>query len=213
MKRMLLTVLGVAFVCMMATNAGAVMNNNGKYALHYAGPHNQKLNTCDFVLTNCGLDLVTSVAGAGRYDIYAIAVDVNGLTGARFGLHCEVLTGGLFLYGWTSCADLELPTPLWPGCGEGNAVTWATEQMGPHVTMGILDVLVYAGTNAKMCLGADPRVGFAEFCDGSEPYPLCNSTTNPAAFGCVGFGRLGYNPCDQVPVENSSWGAIKALYR
>ena len=79
--------------------------------------------------------------------------------------------------------------------------------------MGILDVYIYAGTNAKLCMGPDSRVGFAEFCDGSQPTPLCNHTTNPAAFGCVGFNRLGYNPCSEVPVENRSWGAVKSLYR
>ena len=81
--------------------------------------------------------------------------------------------------------------------------------------MGILDVYVYPGTNAKICTAVDPRVNFSEICDGSEPAPDCNKhyADTHAAYGCVGFNRLGYNPCDVVPGERSTWGRMKAIYR
>lgn len=215
MRRMLLAVVGVALVCMMATSANAGPNHNGKFALHVAGLHDEKVNTCDFVMTDCATQMVTEAAPGVRYDIYAMALDVTDVTAARYGLYCEVPVGtGFWFYGWTSCSDLELPTGGWPGCGEGNAQSWATALAGPHVTMGILDVFVYGDVvGAKMAMGDDPRTGFAEFCDGTEPSPLCDRVREPAAFGSVGFLRHGYNPCSEVPAESSTWGVVKSLYR
>lgn len=213
MKRMLLAVVGVALVCMMATSAYAGPNHNGKFALHVAGGS----GTCDFVMTDCATQMDTEVPFSeteATYEIYVMALDVSNITAARYGLYCEVALGtGFYFYPWTNCADLEIPTPGWPGCDEGNAQSWTSMQPGPHVTMGILDVYVYAGTNAKLAMAVDPRTGFAEFCDNSEPNPLCDRATEPAAFGFVGFGRHGYNPCSEVPGTNSTWGVVKSLYR
>jgi hypothetical protein len=215
MKRVLFAVLAVAFVCAMATNANAGGNHNAKFALHYAGPHDSKANTCDYVMDNCHTDMVTEVGGSGRYDIYALAVDVGDFAGCRYGLTYEAAIGvPCFFYGWTKCSDLEIPTENWPGVGEGEAQAWSIEKTGQNnVTLGILDVYVYAGSNGKLAMTKDPRVDFGEFCDGHEPLPDCDRTTSPQAFGFVGFNRLGYNPCGEVPVENTSWGAVKSLYR
>ncbi len=172
-------------------------NANGKWALHYAGPHDSVINTCDFLLVDC-VDLDVAAPGeAGRYDIYVIAAEVVEVAGTRYGLFCD---GPFYFYGWTSCADLEIPTPGWPGCAEGIAQTFSTPRVGPYVTLGILDVYSY-GSPSSLSAGIDPRVGFAEWCDGSQPSPLCNSTTSLWAFGVMGFGEYGYNPCGVVPTE------------
>jgi hypothetical protein len=215
MKKTLLAIMTIAFVCAMATNANAAGNHNAKFALSYAGVHDAKAHTCDYVMGNCNTDMVVRVDGAGRYDIYVLAVDVNNLQEVRYGLKYEVTLGvPCFFYGWTSCSDFEIPSAGWPGIGEGEAQAWSAEITGqPNVTLGILDVYVYPGTNGKLGTGVDPRVGYAEFCDGAIPIPQCDETTLPAAFGWVGFGRGGYNPCGEVPVENSTWGNVKALYR
>ncbi len=170
-------------------------NKNGKWVLHYAGAHNSKTNTCSFDVVGCEEISVDAPGGPGRFDIYLLAVDVDEVAALRYGLYCE---GDFYFYGWTSCTDLELPTDGWPGCGEGNAQTWSAPQAGPHVTAGILDVYAY-GSAVSLSTGADPRVGFAEWCDGSQPSPLCHKTTNPGAFGKVGFGVAGFNPCSMVP--------------
>jgi hypothetical protein len=168
-------------------------------------------------MTDC-LGTVTDVVdpGGSRWDVYVIAMDVNGIQGVRYGLRVETAVGmGLSFYGWTSCSDLEIDSPGWPGHGEGNAQTWYVEQLGPHVTMGILDLYLYPGSNTKICTTVDPRVGFSEFCDGTEPEPMCNRhyANTHAAYGCVGFNRRGYNPCDVVPGERTTWGVMKAVYR
>lgn len=215
MKKVLLTCLGIALLCTLATDADAVKNANGKWALHAAGPHNSKLNTCALTIDNCitEINTVGSNGPAGRDDIYVIAVDVAGIAGARYGLCCD---GPFFFYGWTKCSDFEIPQAGWPNCGLGNAQTWSLEQAGPHVTMGILDVYIYAESRClSTCI--DPRVGEAEWCDGSEPSPICFATdgSDIRYFGSVEFNDsgCGYNPCNVTPVEQRSWGSVKSLYR
>jgi hypothetical protein len=202
----------------MVTDASADKNSNGKWALHNAGEHNSKTNTCDFVLTDCTQISTDAGAGPARNDIYVIAVDVVGIAGTRYGL---CIDGPMFFYGWAKCSDFEIPSAGWPGSGEANAQTWGAEVAGPHVTLGILDAYFYSNTLC-MCVCDDPRVGFAEFCDGTEPSPICVNTgaggTMPggsAHFGCVEFNgsQCGYNPCSIVPVEQRSWGSVKSLYR
>ncbi len=218
MKKSLAALIALTLLCVIATNAVAVLNSAGKYSIYVAGFHDAKMNTCDYVKTDCtdgALEILNP--GGGRYDLYLVATDVNGIAGIRYGICCEVAIGTTpYFYGWTSCSLLEIPTAGWPGCGEGNAQTWATEQIGPHVTLGIIDMYVYAGTNAKVGMCPDPRVGFAEMCDGSEPYPLCNKRFSDqyTAFGYIGINRYGFNPCGVLcPVNEVTWGGLKSLYK
>lgn len=206
---LLISLLISAFVA----DADAGPNVNGKWVLHYAGPHNSKTNSCAAAPEYC--EYVTSaVVDAGRYDVYVIAADVQRVAGTRYGLVCEVATGGgFYFYGWAKCSDFEIPSSAWPGCGEANAQTWTVEQLGFAVAVGILDVYFYGGV-AKLALAPDQRVGFGEFCDGSSPSPQCDQHTQLSDFGTVGFNRLGYLPIEcGVPTDQTSWGALKALYR
>lgn len=211
MKKALLSILGIAFLLLMAADVSALPNSNAKWVLHNAGAHNAKTNTCGFVMTDCSTANTYGGSGGERNDIYVLAIDITEITATRYGLCCD---GSFYFYGWTSCADLELPTAGWPACGEGNAQTFGVPVYGPHVTMGILDVYIYAGS---LCLSIcpDPRTGFGEFCDGTEPNPICFATADPVYFGAMEFngGSCAYNPCNAVPVEKSSWGALKAIYR
>jgi len=191
-------------------------HGNSKWALHFAGEHNSKVNTCAYVMTNCFTELVDmGPCGPGRFDVYILALDTNGIAGTRYGLCCDPPTGCFWFYGWTNCADFEIPTAGWPGCNEGNAQTWMVEQPPGHVTLGILDVYIYPSSQF-MYMCDDPRKGFAQWCDASVPEPWCceiDKDVYPAAFGCVCFGVPGYNPCGIISTQESSWGAVKALYR
>jgi hypothetical protein len=189
--------------CWCFRTRGPPINGQGKWVLHFAGPHNAKANTCSYSIVDC-MDIdADAPAGTGRYDVYVIAVDVDRIAGTRYGLSCD---GSFFFYGWTKCSDLEIPSSDWPGCGEANAQTWSLERTGPHVTVGILDVYTY-GDARSLSIDVDSRVGFAEWCDGSQPHPQCKETTNPDVFGSVGFGVPGYNPCSQVPVGLAGFSA------
>jgi hypothetical protein len=221
MKKVLLALLGVAFLCVMVADANACYKHgNSKWALHYAGEHNSKLNTCAFTMTDCreaptGQLVSSGPMGPGRFDAYILALDTNGIAGTRYGLCCDI-PSCFYFYGWTKCSDFEIPTAGWPACGGGNAQTWSVTQPAGHVTLGILDLYVYAGCGACLCMCDDPRKGFAEWCDGAVPEPWCcqiSTTVYPAAFGCLCFGMPGYNPCGIIATETSSWGAVKAIYR
>jgi hypothetical protein len=217
MKKAFVLFLGVALLCFMAVDANAAKNSNGKIALHDAGAHNTKVNTCGYILDACGtIDVASEAAPGARDDIYVLAVDVVGIAGVRFGICCD---GPFFFYGFTDCSDFAVPSAGWPACGEGISSTWSGEQAGPFVTIGILDTYVY-GSSQCLSICADPRVGYIEFCDGSEPLPQCVATypDNPhwtEYLGRVGFNGsgCGYNPCSASPVEQKSWGAVKSLYR
>lgn len=213
MKKVLLTLISVAFICLMTSDADAVKNSNAKWALHNAGGHDAKAHTCAFTVGDCntGINIVGPVGGA-RNDIYILAIDVVGIAGTRYGLCCD---GPFWFYGWTKCSDLEIPTTGWPACGGANAQTWAAEVSGPNVTVGILDVYSYPST-VSMSVCVDSRVGFAQVCDGSQPSPICFQTdgSDTRYFGVMGFnGTTGYNPCNVVPTEQRSWGSVKSLYR
>ena len=218
MKKILFAFLAVAFLCVMVADANACYKHgNSKWALHYAGEHNAKVNTCAYLVTDCtppaGQVVETGPMGPGRFDVYVLALDTNGIAGTRYGLWCEP-EFMFWFYGWTSCSDLELPSAGWPGCNAGNAQTFGVEQPPGHVTLGILDVYVYPGM-AHLKTGNDPRVGFAEWCDGASPEPWCcviDYNVYPNAFGYVGFGCPGYNPCGVIATEKTSWGAVKAIY-
>jgi hypothetical protein len=167
-------------------------------------------------MIDCIVEMVVDAPpGPGRFDIYVLGLDVGSIAGTRYGLCCDP-DACFYFYGWTKCSDFEIPTPGWIGCGEGNAQTWAVALPGPHITIGIIDAYVYAGCGATMCVCEDPRVGYAEWCDGSQPSPICVTRTRalePQAFGCVGFGMPGFNPCNLVPTEQRSWGSVKSLYK
>jgi hypothetical protein len=204
-------VLVISFVLFSAaTCAFASPNYNAGWALHFAGAHDAKGNTCALSVQDCRSEIVTYAPKvAGRYDIYIIAVLTAGIAGTRYGICCG---GPFYFYGWTKCSDFEIPTAGWPGCGEGNAQTWISERPPGQVTIGILDVYAY-GSSSYVEACVDPRKGFAEWCDGSSPEPICNRVTDSVFFGAVGFGQSGYNPCIWDYVEPYTWGAVKALYR
>jgi len=203
-----------------STNSAArVKFQYSRFGLHYAGPHASKVNTCDidFDSFQCGApgqsDYCVDAPGAvGRYDIYVVALCVDGdLAGARYGICCS---GQFYFYGWSKCSNFEIPTSGWPNCGEANSQTWTAQQPGSHVVMGLLDVYTY-GEVSSLGLCPDPRVGFAEYCDGSVPSPNCKQFSQEWEFSVVGFGVAGYDACPCYPcaLTGTTWGRVKALYQ
>jgi hypothetical protein len=209
MKRLILCLACLSLI-LTSGDAYAVKNSHGSWTLHFAGPHDAETNTCDYMVTDCMVQIVVDAPpGPGRYDVYVIATDVVGIAQTSFGLSCD---GSFTFHGWTGCGDSEVPDTGWPGCGEGITVGWMSEQPGPHVTVGILDV--YVDGTATVCSGVFPSLGKAEFCDGSIPDPVCAQRGGVVPFGCVGFGSYGgYATCPApLPPDQATWGLIKSLY-
>ena len=121
MSRVLPGIFLIAGLVSLVAEADAGYNPNGKWVILSGGPHNSKLNTCAVGQSECDrLGTAVLVEESGRFDIYIMAHDVNGIAGTRYGLRCEVALGaGFYFYGWTSCSDMEDPSSAWPGCPEG----------------------------------------------------------------------------------------------
>jgi hypothetical protein len=210
------TLLLVLVVSAMLSGMAPAGRANGTpppnaWALHCAGQHDSKMNTCSYTVYNC-LDQVqcSAQSGPARYDIYVIGVNLRApVATTRYGLLCD---GPFKFYGWTYCSDFQNKTAGWPGCGESIEQTWVVEQDAIFLTVGILDVYVYGG-ESEISICADQRVGYAEWCDGASPSPNCETVIHPIFFGSVGFGREGFNPCSADPVMQGSWGVIKSLFR
>jgi hypothetical protein len=119
---------------------------------------------------------------------------------------------GILLY-WQSFADIWIGYP-----GEGIVEAWVDceRELHPYV-IGQLMVLVMM-PDVTVSIVPHPATGMAGLADCDSyywqilPSPPGNGRAGWAIAGDYG----GYNPCpcnDQSPVEESSWGNIKALYR
>jgi hypothetical protein len=192
-------------------SAGSAPNWCGKWALHYAGPHDVENNTCDLAVTSCGGVVVNAPAGPGYFDIYVLAMDVVEVKSTRFGLYGD---GQFYFYqsgsseyedAWRTCGDMQIRTHGWPGCGEGVAVTWTDPQIGSSFVIGVFSVYAY-GMGA-IWTGPDPSAGIAQWCDGTMPEPRCdqfegNSYTGCYPWGVISFGGYGI-PCCPTPHYDS----------
>ena len=68
MKKFLFVVLSMAFLCVMIADANAGPNGQAKWALHYAGEHNSKINTCALVVGDCIVEVNENAPpGPGRF--------------------------------------------------------------------------------------------------------------------------------------------------
>ncbi len=212
MKKALPVVLTLAFLCfaIQASSDEPKPNSSAKWGVGWVDSD----VCCEVVFGECA-DLQVDEAPLyipplpTSLDIYLVAVEVNSIDGTRFGI-CAAFPENINFYGWTSKADVDDASAGWPGPGEGIDLSWGASQAGPFVVLGVLHV--YATDSARLCLCPDPRVGYAEWRDGTTSV----RRKIGGAFGCVGFGpgKLGYNPCGEVvPAESMSWGAIKSLYR
>jgi hypothetical protein len=180
-------------------------NSGGTWALHFAGPHDPG-NTCASLnVAGCGDIVVDGPSAPGRYDIYVLAAGVGVVTQTRFGLVCA---GSVTFQSWTPCdGPSEDMSAGWPGCDEGDLLSWSGPQCGPYRVIGILDV--YADAGSSLSIDVDSRAGFAEWCDDESPTPVCVQTADAARFGRVGFGVPGYNACGLVSAEPLGAGVAR----
>jgi hypothetical protein len=220
MKWLVLLVTLIAVFSLTATSAWAVRNGNAKWVFN-AVPHVKGATCPSTEPTDCGSFSYDQLPTPAGYDLYIVLVDIGQDVGScRYGICCEPKTGAeVYLSAWTKCSPGEYPTPgptppAWFSCGAGNLQTWGLLQNaadGPHITLGFIYIYPYVNYQISTC--ADPRVDFAEVCDGTAPDPICSTFTEASRFGTVGFGMAGYNPCGISSTTETTWGQIKSLYQ
>lgn len=131
------------------------------------------------------------------------------LGGVTFGINYE--SDRLALVEAGHCGDEVLNEDDWPQPGSGTAVTWE-----PARTDHLVEVYWFA---AYSRYGASPTsfelmphpIQGGWFVDDDNPSQI----DEIAGYGALGFGMDGYLPCPAgpVPVEEQSWGNVKARFR
>ena len=179
MKKTALLIAVVVAFC-LTSPAQAAYNWNAKFQLHYAGAHDSKAHTCAFTVTTCSSEIVVDGGNAGRYDVYLIAIDTEGIAGMRYGMAC---TGDFYFYGWTSCSDLEIGSAgcairLTMGCDGGPSVTLAPVHSifwNPHFGGGDCSVMTCRPSNRVMpnifCCGTPSLSSGSASSSGGSPSP------------------------------------------
>lgn len=231
MKRTLLFAL-VATTFLVATNSLA--NAQAYIALHLQSVTGKVCSSpiaapCPSPTATGANPIVDGELNTG-YNAYLIVIgfDINeGIIGTRFGLdYGPNITVG----SWTSCSDLEFPSPLWPATGSGTNLNWATCQntenpATPNYGLangGTFYVYAYGNEYFRITPNLtgtpDTHAGVANCANMASDVP--DSFTS-----ALGFGNInGYDPCifndtescaipcvGGTPVEETTWGGLKRV--
>ena len=116
---------------------------------------------------------------------------------------------------WGTCGDIEVLSgnedgEPWPASGSVAVVGWNTAQTDPLLEIVWLAATNDAGVPASISIVRTWIDHSASFGDDSVPTEIDDAVD----LGRLGFFEDGYLPCpDATPVQQSSWGAVKAFYR
>lgn len=153
-----------------------------------------------------------------------------GVGGLQFGIDYDPAPGsGVDVFLAANCASLEFPSTGWPAPGGGNLITWDTSTRcqrfvppGNDPLNGVIAVagwfFVAAYSPDRLILTPRPVDGQAKISDCASNETLIGGTGYPVGapnrLGAAAFGRSdGRLPCGvATPVQQTSWGTIKALY-
>lgn len=219
--------VATAAITLGAGSSSAGQNSGAKILIHVA-PHTTKNNcTRAAALPPCSGVVTTGQLNVG-YDAYLLVVDGNATAGVG-GLQCGIQYPATFAVDWALCGTLEFSSTGWPSSGGGNLITWDTSNRcqrsepggtntGVVATAGYFYMAAYGPGN--LTVTTRPVDGLAKVGDcASQPSEdIIAGTGGPSGASRLGFasfgGGTGYRPCGQVvPVEASTWSAIKGAYR
>ncbi len=130
------------------------------------------------------------------------------LTGVCYGIDYD--PAELSIVDTGACGDFHL-YKNWPEPGGGGCGTWNEAQTDHVIEIHWFAAYSVSGNSATLVFTDHPVQGGVVFGDDSVPSEL----DVPVDLGRLGFGGAeGYLPCpDPVPVEERSWGEVKASYR
>lgn len=215
MRQPLLKLLSALALVALPQLAVAGSNDNAKVASHLR-VHSAKGSACVASPTPpCNPASSLTVVGslATGYDLYLLVLDGSPSAGVS-GVEVRVaytsaegpLVGGLDVFSWTPCGDLQFPSTSWPDAGSTNKITWeipdncqdspASGDYDNGVTAVAGSFYVYAyGDDTFDIIGAN-----VSDCGGTI-------TTLPRSnLGVSGFGAAaGVDPCASTDTV-SVWG-------
>jgi hypothetical protein len=219
---------------MIAENAIAQPPDGARLGLHATVPGKkagcgQVNDPVDGTPISCR-DYNVGPLATGDGVIYHVFLCVAFAPGSVAGMSCGVVyddtNASQTVVDWTLCADLEFPNSgpngVWPASGGGNRITWisttncqTTEigQDGVHATAGFFYVYLY-GTSELTLMEVTPNNNLVSGPEMNIANCQAQATDlSPLAAAKVGFGTTqGYNPCTVVPVEPTTWGALKRTF-
>ncbi|MCA9726940.1 MAG: hypothetical protein R3E12_09300 [Candidatus Eisenbacteria bacterium] len=207
-----LCILGFGLVFASAADAGP--NANGVIVLHWneSVVYTDGTDFCgESGLESCN-DAVTTTSASSTVVLHALAAfpteNAPRLAGLCFGVQYDELQ--IRVTDWGACGDFELHENNWPGSNQGVCITWSEAQTGHLTEICWFAAYSVYGDASELALRGHPQGG-GLFADDAVP-----SNIDPIAdYGRLGFFQDGYLPCPNppTPVEPSSWGRTKAVFR
>jgi len=206
----------VALVSIAPTNSWSGPNEGGVLILHAAADivFTSGVDYCgQSGLANCS-EAIVQVEGDDIATVFILAAFPGAnsprLAGVTLGIDYSRTNIGII--DWGSCGDFQLPTGDWPEPGSGSSVTWLEAETDHVVEIHWFGLGDYYGNATTFNVTEHPsRGGSAIFADDSIPAEIDIAVDH----GRLGFGGAeGYLPCpDPVPIEQTTWGQLKATYR
>lgn len=223
MKRVLLT-LGIACLTLGVATAAFANNQTGaKVALQLKGNTTKAANICGSWSPNdtgtpCSDYTTEGVSIATDTFLAYLVVAWFDVGPGIAGLSCGIDAQGAFV-SWNLCGDLEFPNSNWAAGNGGNRITWNAQSNcqntdvggeGGHAIAGAFYVYSYGGAESiavvENQVQSGPELVVAD-CTALE------SDLDLTAAGLIELnGGPGYNPCQSVAVEQSTWGNIKKKF-
>jgi hypothetical protein len=230
----------VGFLVVAASPPAFAGNNiDAKIQLHVGAKVTK--NACASGQVECGNVLTSgTLYPPTPYFTYLIVTDYDaagGIGGAQCGI---TYTGGVTVFTWNFCAALQFPSDDipeegligWPKSGSGLLWTWdalSTDlllgcqkstkaavggyfYMGAYTPGGTMQVTKRPVDNkAKVasCAAIED-----EICGEGDVLPPCTGVSHLGSAAWNSGGTGGVSPCGiGTPVERTTWGNVKAIYR
>jgi len=173
--------------------------------------------------TDCADVVVKSPAGDGLlYNVYLLTAtggDMLSYAGCEFSIFFTEDPAALGMFAWTNCADLQFRSDDWgdvPVSGSGNLLTFDSINNCQDSDSIVVNGFFYVGAYGDSQMGLGPRgsSGVMKVADCSSAEFVLDHNKRS---GSIGFGNSGgCNSCLAdcvVPVEETTWGGVKTLFK
>ncbi len=212
------TVLTTTFVVAVTVTSLASAQIDEATTLHpvltgpsYAGCTDPAFDFID--AADCGPLGSASIAGPSFlwFTVVRTGGFPNGIGGTQFGIEHDLGSG----LGWALCTGgSEIPEDLWPDSGTGNAMTWADGcfvSPGEHARVGFLSLTT--GDAGYLRFTGDPRIEEAVYADcDAALFEICAGALEEYDLASGIDVECSSDYCAVIPVEEMSWGRVKAAY-